>query len=266
MTWGKVDDKLAFHVKTMKAGNTAMGLWVRALSWCSDQLTDGLVPADMIAVFGAAQEDADRLVSARLWHETIDGYVFHDWAEYQFTRAQVESKRDEAAERMRKLRSGDKSEVKPANVRANTERTSREVQRPHTHTHTQKESTRGTRLSLDFELTDAMRSYAAANAASVDLSHEHQSFIEYWAAKPGAQGVKLNWVLTWQTWMRNTHKRNVDRGWVQTALVQKTVDDERAERNVKMAAWLAARGTTVEEYNRRKDESGWLDSLKEAPQ
>lgn len=33
MSWFKVDDHLAFHRKTLAAGNEAMGLWVRAGSW-----------------------------------------------------------------------------------------------------------------------------------------------------------------------------------------------------------------------------------------
>ena len=44
MAWFKVDDKLAFHPKVLTAGNTAIGLWVRAGAWSADQLQTDLSP------------------------------------------------------------------------------------------------------------------------------------------------------------------------------------------------------------------------------
>ena len=81
MTWFKVDDNLAFHPKVLTAGNSAMGLWVRAGAWSSAQLTDGGIPAAMIVVFGAKKADAERLVAAGLWERTDTGYRFHEWLE-----------------------------------------------------------------------------------------------------------------------------------------------------------------------------------------
>lgn len=78
--WFKVDDQLAFHRKTVAAGNAAMGLWVRAGSWCAMHLTDGHVPAHMVALIGTPAQ-ARRLVKAGLWIEVPDGYLFHQWGE-----------------------------------------------------------------------------------------------------------------------------------------------------------------------------------------
>lgn len=115
MVWFKVDDQLAVHLKAITAGNSAMGLWVRAGSWCAAQLTDGIVPAAMVAALGGSPDDARALVDSGLWHERLDGgYEFHDWAEYQPTREQVLADRAAAQERMRNVRANRK-----ANVRAN---------------------------------------------------------------------------------------------------------------------------------------------------
>ena len=86
MGWFKVDDQLAFNAKVMLAGNSAMGLWVRAGSWSSAQLTGGFVPAHMANAManGMANPcDSDALVMAGLWNEAEGGFQFHDWAEFQ---------------------------------------------------------------------------------------------------------------------------------------------------------------------------------------
>jgi hypothetical protein len=56
MTWSKVDDSLHDHRKVDAAleadervGAAALGLWVLALSYAGDQLTDGLVSRRAIA-------------------------------------------------------------------------------------------------------------------------------------------------------------------------------------------------------------------------
>lgn len=99
MVWFKVDDKLHSHVKAMRAGAEAMGLWVLAGSWAADHLTDGWVP-DYAAVrlSAHAEQDAERLVAAGLWvpgeHEGDKGWWFHDWAENgQPTRVAVMAER-----------------------------------------------------------------------------------------------------------------------------------------------------------------------------
>lgn len=78
MPWFRVDDNLAFHAKTLAAGNAAMGLWVRAGSWSMQQLTDGRIPQQVARQLGRKSE-ADRLVAAGLWCERADGYEFHEW-------------------------------------------------------------------------------------------------------------------------------------------------------------------------------------------
>ena len=103
MPWFKVDDTLAFHAKTLAAGNAAMGLWVRAGAWSMQTLSDGFVPTHVARQLGTRAE-AKRLVEARLWVEKDDGYLFHEFGERQPSRAQVHAEREANAEKLRRWR------------------------------------------------------------------------------------------------------------------------------------------------------------------
>lgn len=104
MPWFKVDDTFAFHPKALAASNSALGLWVRAGSWCAANLTGGHVPRHMVGTLGAQKRDAARLVDAGLWRETDDGYLFHGWDEFQPSKADIEAERAANRERQRRYR------------------------------------------------------------------------------------------------------------------------------------------------------------------
>lgn len=116
MTWFKVDDKLHAHKKARKAGKAAMGLWVLAGSWSADNLTDGFIPATQISACLGTRTDAARLVSAGLWIPCVidgeDGWLFKDWPTYNPLREEVEQKREETAERVRKWRERQKEKAR----------------------------------------------------------------------------------------------------------------------------------------------------------
>lgn len=94
MAWFKVDDQLAFHSKTIIAGNAAMGLWVRAGAWASAHLTDGKVPKHMANAM-ANDGEPDALVMSGLWIDEGDEYRFHDWDLFQPSAADEKARRDE---------------------------------------------------------------------------------------------------------------------------------------------------------------------------
>ena len=114
MTWFKVDDGFAFHPKALAAGNSALGLWVRAGAWCAANLTEGALPRHMIGTLGAQKRDARRLVSAGLWCETEDGYQFNSWDHYQPTKTQVEAQRKANRERQARAREREANAVSNA--------------------------------------------------------------------------------------------------------------------------------------------------------
>lgn len=275
MSWAKVDDMLAMHPKVMRAGNEALGLWVRSLSWSVAHLTDGAVPHDLVAMLGARQETADRLVSAGLWHETFDGYEFHDWAEYQFTRERVVNQRETNRARLANWR-----DQKGASSNTVSNAVTNDVRiMSHTHTHTHRESndasvddgiksddlsvkkkvsavkSRGSRVSDDFAVDDSLRKYAAEKAAALDVDREREKFINYFASASGANAVKLDWRKTFQNWLLSGQERAEQRGWVATKITDHSVKRSRLD------AFLEGHSITRDEYERRKGETGWLESF-----
>lgn len=94
MTWFVVDDSFHAHPKTMSLSMEAIGVWVRAGSWCGQYLTDGAFPRHVFAAWQAPPRAAAELVAARLWHVTEGGWQFHDWSDWQLTRKQVLARRE----------------------------------------------------------------------------------------------------------------------------------------------------------------------------
>lgn len=103
MPWFRNDDTLPFHWKVLIAGNSAMGLWVRAGAWASAYLTDGFLPGHVALAIGTAAE-VEHLVAAGLWEPVDGGYRFHDWEDYNPSREETEAKRRGTVARQRKYR------------------------------------------------------------------------------------------------------------------------------------------------------------------
>ena len=49
------------------------------------------------------------------------------------------------------------------------------------------------------------------NCPHVDGKTEHAQFTDWWTAKPGKEGRKLDWPATWRNWMRTAEKRSQPR-------------------------------------------------------
>lgn len=107
MPWFRVDDTLAFHEKTLAAGNAAMGLWVRSGAWSMQMLTDGHVPRAVACQLGTTAQ-ASRLVAVGLWDDVGTGYAFHDWMDRQPSKAKLDSDRQAAAKRLAEWRAKQK--------------------------------------------------------------------------------------------------------------------------------------------------------------
>ena len=66
-----------------------------------------------------------------------------------------------------------------------------------------KERTKGSRLSTDFELPDSWTEFCQSERPDLNPQKVFDSFKDYWVAKAGAAGVKLDWTATWRNWVRN---------------------------------------------------------------
>lgn len=233
MTWGKVDDNLAFHPKVIIAGNEAMGLWVRALSWSAQQLTDGVIPEAIIQALHG-QDASQALVGAGLWHEVAGGYEFNDWADYQPTREQVLAEREAARERSKAARAkaaaarGEKTPVKaPA--------ASQPRSRP-------------TRLPDGFAIDAEMREWAKTEVPYFDIDKETRVFIDYWQGK-ATNATKLDWAATWRNWMRKAYSES-PAAKIDKPIAPEVQEKLHAERRERIAQQLEERRLSEE---RRKN-------------
>jgi len=103
MTWFKIDDNLLEHPKFLQLSDGAQLLWMRAGVWSARYLTEGLIPPALVEKYGR-DECAAELVDAGLWEHAEGGFQFHDWLDYQPSKAQVEASRQKTAARVSKHR------------------------------------------------------------------------------------------------------------------------------------------------------------------
>lgn len=121
MPWFKIDDSAHSHPKFIRAGNAALGLWLRCGSYSAQHLLEGFVPKNVVKPFGGTAAQIRKLLEAGLWHEAghdckrcsqpVDGYMIHDFFEggRNTTRAQHEANKQGAAERAAKSRANRKA-------------------------------------------------------------------------------------------------------------------------------------------------------------
>jgi hypothetical protein len=103
MPWFRLDDTFHSHPKVIKAGNEAIGLYVRCGSYAAQHLTDGFVPEHVALLYGTP-ELADTLVGAKLWRRVRAGWRMPDYLQYNPSKQAVENERKQAAERQKRRR------------------------------------------------------------------------------------------------------------------------------------------------------------------
>jgi hypothetical protein len=221
--WFNVDDGFAFHRKAVRAGNSALGLWVRAGSWCAQQLTDGFVPSDMVPTMGTVSQ-AERLVAAGLWSEVDGGYMFHEWTDSgrNPSRSEVLLRRKKEAEKKAKARAAKSAPpqansdspprtqsglpgVVPGGVGATTPLPSTPSKEDSLRSSSPRK--RGSRIPDDFTVTADMVAWAREHAPNVDGRRATDSFIDYWRGRTGRDATKADWPATWRNWMRREQER-----------------------------------------------------------
>lgn len=120
MSWAKFDDQYPDHPKIVEVGPLGMALHMAATCYCARYLTDGFVPATMIArlisfdgievvsngVSNAVtnKEVTDELVRVGLLEVVQGGYKVHDYLEYNPPAAQVKAEKAKNAKRQNEWR------------------------------------------------------------------------------------------------------------------------------------------------------------------
>lgn len=119
MTWVKFDDQYPSHRKIAPLSDRRYRLANEAIFWSSRNLTDGRIRVEELSLIRprANTADAADLVSRGIWHESAyecasehcpppgpDGWVIHDYWDYQPSRLKVEQERKAKATRQQRWR------------------------------------------------------------------------------------------------------------------------------------------------------------------
>lgn len=122
MPWVRLEDGFPENPKVLAAGDEAAWLYVCALAYCNRHLTDGFVPSAAVKRLTGHKSPirlAMKLVDVGLLERDDDreGFVIHDYLNYQPSKASVETDRAGARERMANARRSSK-DVRPNKPRS----------------------------------------------------------------------------------------------------------------------------------------------------
>jgi len=68
---------------------------------------------------------------------------------------------------------------------------------------------RGVRLPPDWQPSDVLADWAKTTRPDLVIAESVDRFRDYWIAKPGEAGVKLDWDATFRNWIRNERGQNL---------------------------------------------------------
>lgn len=97
----RLDDGAMSHLKILRLNDSAFRLWIKALCYCQQHLTDGRIPREALLFLGAKRADVERLSTpqveglAPLW-EPVPGFGFqvHDFLDWNDSRDEIQRKRE----------------------------------------------------------------------------------------------------------------------------------------------------------------------------
>jgi hypothetical protein len=114
MAWFALDDGFDTHPKVRKAGNAAVGLFVRLGVHATRHLTEGHLDGDIVRRYGT-EPNVRKLIAVGMLHahgheclrcpQPAEGdFVIHDYLDYNKSRAQIEAAREAARKRQNRGR------------------------------------------------------------------------------------------------------------------------------------------------------------------
>jgi uncharacterized protein YdaU (DUF1376 family) len=72
-------------------------------------------------------------------------------------------------------------------------------------TNNQEKKTLGKRLASDFSFPKEWEEFCQTERPELSPTKTFDQFKDYWIAKAGQKGVKLDWFATWRNWVRSTN-------------------------------------------------------------
>jgi hypothetical protein len=107
MPWARLDDRFPTHPKVRPLSDAAFRLHVSALCWTAENLTDGRIESRQLRYVSDVKQPtraAKELVESGLWHVGESGWSINDWHEYNPSREEVLTRRQNETEKKRRQR------------------------------------------------------------------------------------------------------------------------------------------------------------------
>lgn len=104
MSWLRLEGRMPVHRKVAPLSDAAFRMHVTAMAWSVEERSDGHVPSNIPKTLTGAPRSPkalkavlDELVDAELWERTDEGFLVHDFLNYNPSAAQCEARRQAAA-------------------------------------------------------------------------------------------------------------------------------------------------------------------------
>jgi hypothetical protein len=215
MAWFKVDDGFYSSMKFLsidrKHQAQAAGAWLLCGTWSADKMTDGFVPYAVMDLWEFEAEAVEHLVAVGLWDhdDERNGIQFHDWADYQPTREQLEQKRETRSEVNRK--NAEKRWENAKDMQTECETDANDMQKdapvpepvPEPSKEVVVKPTRKTQLQRGWKPSSSGYEYAKEHAPGMNVPIELEKFEDYNLQQ---NRTTADWDAAWRTWVRNAVK------------------------------------------------------------
>ena len=106
MAYLQIDDGMAEHEKIEALSPPQFMGHFRAMCWSARRGTDGHIPPHMLAGLRINKAWVSRYVEVGVWDVNGNGWVIHDWQEFNPPSDPIERKRWMATRRQRRRRGG----------------------------------------------------------------------------------------------------------------------------------------------------------------
>lgn len=179
MTWIKLDDKCPRHPKLSGLSHHAFRVWIQALCFSSEFLTDGVLPAPFLRDVPAKVRA--ELVAAGLWFVRDGQMVIHDYLTHQTSRAAIEAERS----RNRRRRTGHVPPVQPRSAAGTTG----DVPRPEVEVETERTTKSTAPAALVSQKSSTWKRSIAIAHAVMDECPDSQDWTPEFKARCAAQGI-----------------------------------------------------------------------------
>lgn len=201
--------------------------------------TQNVVCEDLAAALDLSESDVEAIITAMTGKViTEDGYLT-GWEKRQPKREDSSAERAKAWRDERKRTQANAQERPDADADADTE-LKKEKATP--------SPKKGTRLSMDWKPSADDVAFAAQHLTPEAMRHEADQFRDFWIAKPGAGGVKLDWPATWRGWVRRAgkspakaagkHTGGNGRGAPDMAEIARRRSEERRQVHLSSDGWI----------------------------